>query len=94
MPVGMRYHVGYFHKRKEVVVVLQVGSMPPVEFVMGAESFFQDIEFIRNDKALSKTMEHIRECKDLPADHDFGTGGGDFDSRRWDNMMGDNKDEL
>lgn len=87
MPIGMRYHVHYSHKRKEVVVFLQVGAQSPVEFVMGAEAFIQDLEYIGKDKSLAKLIEHIRQRKDLPIDHDFGTGGADFDTRQWDNMM-------
>jgi len=89
MPGGIRYNVSYLHKRKEVVVNLKVGSMPPVEFVMGAEAFIQDFDYIRNDKAMASMIEGIRGRKDLPIDHDFGAGGGDFDKNKWDNMMGE-----
>ena len=89
MPVGIFYNLTYLHKRKEVVVNLKVGSMPPIEFVMGAEAFIQDLDYIRKDKAMAGMVEGIRQRKDLPIDHDFGAGGSDFDKSKWDNMMGD-----
>lgn len=90
MPIGIRYNVTYFHKRKEVVVEFQVGSMPPFHIVMAAEAFVQDFDFIKNDESLAKYILTIKERKDLPVDQDFGTQGGDkrFDPKQWEDKMG------
>ena len=92
MPVGMMYSIQYHHKRKDVTILLKVGSMPPIEFVMGAEAFCQDLDFIKNDKGLAGIIDGIRKRKDLPTDYDFGSGGSDFDSRKWEGMMGDKQE--
>lgn len=89
MPVGMRYGIAYIHKRKEVVISLQVGSSLPIEIVMSAEGFCQDLDYIIADKKLAEIIEGIRNRKDLPADHDFGAGGGDFNTKEWEDRMGD-----
>jgi len=91
MPMGMKYSYGYNHKRKEVIFRFQIGSIPPIEIVMGVEALLQDLDFIRNDKTLAKFIESIREAKDFPIDHDFGSGKGDFkfDPKDWEEKMGD-----
>lgn len=89
MPVGIRYQVNYIHKRKEVLIRFQVGTMPPIEIVMGAEAFCQDIAYIINDKGLAKFFANVKASKDLPIDHNFGAGGGDikFDQKEWEDKM-------
>ena len=87
MPGGIRYNIGYNHKRKEVMLILQIGSQPPVEFVMGAESFIQDLDFITHSEGLKKAIDVIRVRKDLPIDYDFGIDGSDFDNRKWEEKM-------
>ncbi len=88
--VGISYRIDYIHKRKEVVVRFQVGSMPPIMIVMGAEAFCQDIDYISKDKGLSALLSFIKERKDLPIDYDFGAEGGDkrFSPGEWENKMG------
>ncbi len=90
MLIGTQYGYGYNHKRKEVIIKLQIGAMPPVEIVMGAEAFCQDIDFISKDKRLAHFLGKVREMKDLPVDYDFGEGGGEikFDPKDWDSKMG------
>jgi len=87
--MGIHYNVGYNHQRKEVIVIFKIGSMPPIEVVMGAESFCQDLAYISKDPNLAKFIADIRERKDLPVDHDFGAGGGGlkFDPKEWENKM-------
>lgn len=85
MPMGIAYTYTYMHKRKEVAISLQVGSTPPFEFVMGAEGFIQDIEFIIADGNLAKFLAAVKERKDLPIDHKFGAGGSDL--KQWDKWM-------
>jgi len=89
MPMGTRYNFTYIHARKEVVGFIQIGAQPPVEIVMGAEAFLQDITFISNDNGLKRLLQVIKERKDLPVDHDFGAGGGGFDMKQWDQRMED-----
>ena len=95
MPIGTRYSVSYVHKRKEVVVEFQVGSMPPFHIVMGAEAFCQDFDAIVNNEGLAKYLAFIKEKKDLPIDHDFGAQGGDkrFNPKEWEDKMGGSDDK-
>lgn len=90
MPSGMRYNASYNHKRKEITFIIQIGTMPAQEIIMGAEAFLQDIEFIINDKKLAMFFAKVREIKDLPIDHDFGAGGGEikFNPKDWEGKMG------
>ncbi len=96
MPSGIAYRIDYLHKRKEVVIKFQVGSTPPIEIVMSAEGFLNDLEFIKNDKHLAHLLSIIKERKDLPIDHDFGPSGGDtkFDPREWEDKMGGSHGEA
>lgn len=91
MPIGIRYNFTYIHKRKEVVISFQVGTMPPMQIVMGAEAFSQDIDYISKDQRLVKFLAVVKVRKDLPIDHDFGPEGGEirFDTKEWDDKMGD-----
>ena len=90
MPVGTRYSYTYLHKRKEIVIQFQVGTAPPVEIIMGAEAFIQDIDYMSKDENIPKFLAIVRERKDLPIDYDFGEGGkqGDFNSKEWEDKMG------
>lgn len=86
MPLtGTQYNYGYNHQRKEIIITFQVGTMQPVQIVMSAEAFLQDLDFIRKDKKLAHFLAEVGKRKDLPVDHDFGAGGSEikFDPKEW-----------
>ena len=94
MPSGVRYNIHYSHQRKEVTVILQIGTTPPVEYIFSAEGFLADIDYISKSKGLSEYIDLIRNRKDLPTDHDFGEQGGHlkFNPQEWENKPeGDNE---
>lgn len=88
-----QYSFGYDHKRKEVVFNLKIGSSPPVQFIMSAEAFIQDILFMNNDQQLAHFLGEVRKRKDLPVDYDFGAGGSEirFDPKEWEDRMNDHQ---
>ena len=83
------YSYIYNHKTKEITCNFQVGSSQPVKIITGAESFIQDIDFIKNDPKLAHFLSVVRIRKDLPIDHDFGPGGDEikFNPEDWEGKM-------
>ena len=84
----LAYSYRYNHKTKEVIAKVQIGFQPPVDIVMGAEAFTQDIEFMANDKKLAHFLSEVKRRKDLPTDYDFGKDAEiKFDEGEWDQRM-------
>ena len=79
------YNFQYNHQTKEVTGTMQVGLSPPAKFLISAEAFIQDVDFLKRDKNFVRFLADVRERKDLPTDHDFGPGGGQikFNPRDW-----------
>jgi len=87
-PTGTLYSYAYNHTRKEVIIKVHIGAMQPIEIVMSAEGFFQDIDFIRKDKKLAHWLTEVRKRKDLPIDHDFGANTEiKFNPDEWEGKM-------
>ena len=93
---GTMYSYAYNHIRKEVILRIHIGTNQPIEIVMSAEGFFQDIEFVRKDKKLAHFIAEIKKMKDLPANYDFGPGGSEirFNPEEWDNKMKEDSNEV
>ena len=86
--IGTQYSYGYNHKRKEVVLKIQIGTMAPIDIVISAEAFFQDIDFIAKDKKLVHFLAEVRRRKDLPTNHNFGDEAEiKFDPDEWGKKM-------
>ena len=96
MPVvGTMYSYAYNHARKEIIIKAHIGSNQPVEIVMSAEGFFQDIDFVRKDKKLDHWISEVRKRKDLPADHNFGADAEiKFNSGEWESKMEEDSHET
>jgi len=87
---GTVYSYGYNHQRKEVFFRIQVGTMPMIEIVMGAEAFIQDLDFIKKDQKLAHFISEVRKRKELPANYDFGAQAEiKFDADEWGKKMGE-----
>ena len=87
--LGTIYGYGYNPKRKEVMFKLQIGSIPEIQIVMGAESFIPDLDFMAKDKKLVHFISEVRKRKDLPTDHKFEPGEEEIRwKEEWDNKMG------
>ena len=87
------YSYKYVHKTKEVVIQVSVGGGPPLNAIMSAEAFTQDMEFIKSDQKLAHFLSVVKERKDLPIDHNFGEDEDiKFDPEAWEKRLkeGDN----
>jgi len=88
--VGTMYNYIYNHLRKEVVIVVHVGTNKPVEIVMSVEGFIADIEFVKKDKKLAHWLAEVKRRKDLPVSHDFGAEADIKFGEDWNKLMEDN----
>ncbi len=87
--MSLKYTVHYEHKTKEVTLELLVGLSPPVKFLMSAEAFVQDIDWLKVNKQFLGFIAFVRAKKDLPIDY-VETDGSPikFDPSEWEGRMG------
>jgi len=90
---GTMYNYAYNHARKEIIIMVHIGTNKPIEIVMSVEGFFSDIEFVKKDKKLAHWLSEVKKMKDLPVDYDFGPRGAaiKFDEEDWNKKMGEDK---